>query len=88
LKAQIGNYTMSAVDLPTSDTKIYEDLTTNPQTGHITLTFTVDSSCDEPFFLYDFEITTAGGTASYFTRLNKLMRPAIISSSTRPARVG
>ena len=63
----IGNYTMSAVNLPTSDTKIYEDLTTNPQTGHITLTFTVDSSCDEPFFLYDFEITTAGGTASYFT---------------------
>jgi hypothetical protein len=64
---QIGSWTMSQIDMPDADTRIYEDLTTNPQTGHISLTFTVGSSCDEPFFLYDFEITTAGGTASYFT---------------------
>jgi hypothetical protein len=48
----IGDYVMSATDVPTEETTLYEDLTANPQTGHISITFTIGSDCDEPFFLY------------------------------------
>ena len=62
---KIGSWTMSSISLPTSATKIYEDLATNPQTGHISLTFTINK--DRPFYISNFLIKTSGGTAQYFT---------------------
>ncbi|OPZ37040.1 MAG: hypothetical protein BWY98_00249 [Tenericutes bacterium ADurb.BinA155] len=65
VEGYIGSWHMTAIDLPTAATKIYENLATNPQTGHISLTFTINS--DRPFFMSNFQITTEGGTAQYFT---------------------
>lgn len=62
----IGDYAMASAAVSTTEATVSTDLTNNKQTGRISITFTIGSDCNEPFFLYDFQVKTSGGVICYF----------------------